>query len=293
MNAPRSHPPEPESPAPDASNAPDAADATEAEAPDWMDVSPDAPPAPDAAQHEARDEEKSRARWASRWNGFVWLLALATAIGVTRWVTWRQSVMYEPPIEVSVVATPAPSTPEERATASATATPVPQRLLVHVIGLVKKPGVFEVPAGARLKDALHQAGGVLPNADLEAINLAEPLEDGRQYRVSARQSNSDTATAEPQRERQVLAAPVPSPRAPSRDSQPRAASTKAAPSQIDLNRATLIELQELPGVGPATAQHILEHRAEIGGFKSVDDLDGVKGIGPKKLEKIRPHAVVR
>ena len=286
---------------PTAPDAADTIDAAEAEAPDWIDVSPDAPPAPDtpgggdAAQREARAEEESRARWTSRWSRLVWLLALATAIGVTRWVTWRQSVMYEPPIEVSVLATPALSTPAASASPgpSATATSVPKRLLVHVIGLVKKPGVFAVPAGARLKDALHQAGGVLPNADLEAINLAEPLEDGRQYRVSARQSNSDTAVYKPQRERQVLAAPSPSPRAPSRNSEPRAASIKAPPSPIDLNRATLIELQQLPGVGPATAQKILEHRAEIGGFKSVDDLDGVKGIGPKKLEKIRPHALVR
>ena len=304
MNAPHFAPPPSEPLAPQPQPPPEATpEAQEVEAPEWIDVSPEVSPQPPTSEHaplasraasdEARGEEESQARWASRWSTWKWLLLVAAAIGVTRWVTWRQSVMYEPPIQVSALATPMPSAPIASPVAAASATPAPRRLQIHVVGLVKKPGVFEMPAGSRLNDALRQAGGVLPGADLEAINLAEPLEDGRQYRVAARQSAPNVAAPEPRRERQVLAAPGPSRPTPRRAATPRAASTKAPDAPIDLNRATLIELQELPGVGPATAQKIVEHRDEIGGFKSVDDLDGVKGIGPKKLEKIRPFARVQ
>lgn len=243
------------------------------------------------------------------------VLAFVAAILATRWVTWRQAVMYQPPLEVSALSTPSAPTPGERALAGAPRTSAnasasaptprptvaPRKILVHVIGLVKKPGVFEIQDGARLKDALHLAGGVLPNADLEAINLAEPLEDGRQYRVTQRQPASASDAPEPSRahaERapQVLARATPRPQAERTGASqpgPRRTSAKAPPAPIDLNRADLAQLEQLPGVGPATAQGILDYRNEIGGFKSVDDLDGVKGIGPKKLDKIRPYALVR
>ena len=286
-------------------------------APEWIDVSPDAPPdAPAEAREDvalaAPDssfEPADSARWILHWSSARWIVAILAAIFVTHWLTWRQSVNYQPPLELSALATAAPaSTSAPAATSAPTATPTPQRILVHVIGLVKKPGVFEMREGARLKDALHWAGGPLPNADLEAINLAEKLEDGRQYQVPARQKQG-AAPTERQNRAQVLAAPHPnSERSTSHDSgsdsstksqakprsaSQRSASQKAPSAPIDLNRASVEELQQLPGVGPATAQKIAEYRAEIGGFKSVDDLDGVKGIGPKKLDKIRPFALVR
>jgi competence protein ComEA len=200
---------------------------------------------------------------------------------------------------MSALTTPAPEVSAIPA-ATVAITPAPKRILVHIVGRVKKPGVFEMASGARLKDALHLAGGPLPNADLEAINLAEPVEDGQQYRVPARQEAIASATRTAP---QVLAAPpkmasrTPRSARTSTESSSRVPEPKAVisatPAPIDINRATLEELQNLPGVGPATAQKIIEYRDEIGGFKSVDDLDGVKGIGPKKLEKMRPFALVR
>lgn len=316
MNTPRSAPPAPDS-------SVDQAPSNAVNAPEWIDVSPDAPqdlpqdsdtppvPSGPEAEGQAVGEAEDAQRWQARWGSFKWILLLVAVAGATRWVTWRQSVMYQPPLELSALASPTLSPGASALSAIATgsssgpassarATVAPRKIFVHVIGRVKKPGVFEMEAGTRLKDALHWAGGVLPDADLEAINLAEPLEDGRQYRVPQRQSAGHIAaspsTEAPRVQAQVLATPRPSrttPRAVAGQASPRATSAKAPPAPIDLNRATLEEMQQLPGVGPATAQRILDYRSEIGGFKSVDDLDGVKGIGPKKLDKIRPYALAR
>ena len=292
--------------------------------PEWIDVSPEPAPraapqaAPEVALPPAEDEAAARARWQAMWGRFMWALLLVGAVLLTRWVTWRQSVMYQPPLEVSALSTATPSAGERALALSAgtsappapRATAAPRKILVYVVGLVKKPGVFELQPGARVKDALHLAGGVLPDADLEALNLAEPLEDGRKYRVASRQTrraaSNEPASEEPAasagRAPQVLARAGERPRTarasksePGSTSRPatRRASLKAPPAPLDLNQAGLAELEQLPGVGPATAQRIVDYRAEIGGFKSVDDLDGVKGIGPKKLEKIRPYALIR
>jgi competence protein ComEA len=135
--------------------------------------------------------------------------------------------------------------------------------VVHVAGAVRHPGVYELEAGARVQDAVRRAGGARRGANLDAVNLAARLADGQQIVVPS-------------------AAPAAVAAGPGADSAP------AAP--VSLGSATLEQLETLDGVGPATAQKIVAYRTEHGGFRSVDDLANVPGIGPKKLAAIKPHA---
>jgi competence protein ComEA len=144
------------------------------------------------------------------------------------------------------------------------------RVFVHVAGLVRRPGVYTLRAGSRVADAVRRAGGARRHADLSAVNLAAKLEDGRQVLVPRR----TPAGAAP-----ATAAVPGTPGAP-----------PAAP--VDLNTATLEQLDTLDGVGPVTAQKILEYRQQHGGFGSIDELGQVPGIGPKRLAALRDHVRV-
>ncbi|MGV3614342.1 MAG: helix-hairpin-helix domain-containing protein [Fimbriimonas sp.] len=164
---------------------------------------------------------------------------------------------------------------------------VPQTtLVVHVAGAVKKPSVIEVKSGDRVHDAVRMAGGALAEADLDEINLAAKLEDGVQVYVPKR-GEPDAPVAE------IYAGGS---RAVSRySSRPkggkrrstRAATTPSGP--VSLNTGSLAQLDTLPGIGPSTAQKILDYRHEHGGFSSIDELLAVPGIGSKKLEKMRKY----
>jgi competence protein ComEA len=138
-------------------------------------------------------------------------------------------------------------------------------LVVHVVGEVRQPGLYRLRDGARIADAVHRAGGALPDADLAAVNLAAPLVDGIQILVPAR-------------------APAVGTLAPGG----AAGGSAGAPSApVSLSSATVEDLDQLPGVGPITAQKIVDYRTEHGPFASVDDLDAVPGIGPARIEQLR------
>src|ERR671934_2477181 len=132
--------------------------------------------------------------------------------------------------------------------------------LVHVAGAVERPGVYRLREGERIQDAVRRAGGARRGADLNAINLAAKVADGQQVVVPRRGS---AAVA------------------------PAAASGGASQPPVSLNTATAEQLDTLDGVGPATAQKILDWRRQHGGFRSIDDLGEVPGIGPKKLAALR------
>lgn len=151
--------------------------------------------------------------------------------------------------------------------------------VVHVSGAVARPGLVRLPAGSRIDDALRAAGGPDEDADLQAVNLARPVVDGEQIHVP-RPGEAPPAA--------VPAGPAPS---GGGDGSSGAGASGGA-GLIDINRASVEELQELPGVGPAIAQRIVEHREGNGPFASVDQLEEVSGIGPKTLEKIRDRASV-
>ena len=139
------------------------------------------------------------------------------------------------------------------------------RIVVHVAGAVRSPGVYELAPGARVADAIEAAGGARPRADLSLLNLAELVRDGMQILVGAR----GTAAA-------PAAQPVSSPGAPI----------------VDLNAADQAALETIPGIGPVKAAAILGHRSEIGAFTSFDELLEVTGIGPATFESIRPYIAI-
>jgi competence protein ComEA len=138
----------------------------------------------------------------------------------------------------------------------------PPRLVVHVVGAVKRPGLYRLADGSRIADALRRAGGATRKADLSLVNLAAPVSDGTQVVVPRR-----------------------APPAVASGSTGDAPAAAAGP--VHLNTATLEQLDELPGVGPVTAQKIVDYREQHGAFSSADDLDAIPGIGPARLEQLR------
>ncbi len=143
--------------------------------------------------------------------------------------------------------------------------PPPRVLLVHVVGAVNEPGLYRLREGTRVADALRRAGGARPSAALELVNLAAPVADGQQILVPKRGESPSGSGA------------TGSPVAPGGPVQ-----------KVHLNSATLEELDTLPGVGPVTAQAILDYRTEHGAFATVEELDAVSGIGPATLAQLTP-----
>ena len=145
-----------------------------------------------------------------------------------------------------------------------TSTPARPVLVVHVVGEVRRPGLYRLRDGSRIADAVRRAGGARRGADLAALNLAAPLVDGIQVLVPSRAAVGGLSST---------------------GAGTGGGATTA--SAVSLSSATVEELDELPGVGPITAQKIVDYRAEHGPFGSVDDLDAVPGIGPTRIEQLR------
>jgi competence protein ComEA len=137
------------------------------------------------------------------------------------------------------------------------------RVVVDVVGAVRRPGLYRLEQGSRIADAVARAGGATGKADLAQVNLAAPLADGEQVVVPKRGA-AGTAGAEV---------------------GPGGTGTATGP--VHLSTATLDQLDSLPGVGPVTAQKILDYRAKHGAFSSVDELDAVPGIGPSRMDQLR------
>ncbi|MFF2325763.1 MULTISPECIES: helix-hairpin-helix domain-containing protein [unclassified Streptomyces] len=133
-------------------------------------------------------------------------------------------------------------------------------------GKVRRPGVLRLPSGARVADALRAAGGARPGVDLTGLNRARVLMDGEQV---------------------VVGAP---PGPPAADGTGEAVTGGGSPATgpVSLNRATVGQLDTLPGVGPVLAQHIIDYRTQHGGFRSVDELREVNGIGDRRFADLRP-----
>src|SRR3954452_14401031 len=155
------------------------------------------------------------------------------------------------------------------------ATPAGGGRVVEVAGAVRAPGVYRFKPGARVDDAIARAGGARPRADLSALNRAATGKDGRQVLVPLRAATAASAAA------------AGGGAATSAAGGPAVAGATTPAAPIDLNTATAEQLDQLDGVGPATAQHILQYRQEHGGFGSVDELDQVTGIGEKRLASLR------
>jgi competence protein ComEA len=165
------------------------------------------------------------------------------------------------------VASAEPGTSAPPALAPATPTAV---LIVSVGGRVKKPGLVRLPAGARVADAIEAAGGVLPDTDLTGVNLARKVVDGEM----------------------ILIGVTPPPGAAGANGNAGSSGSGATGGVVNLNTASLAELQTLPGIGAVLAQRILDYRTEHGGFKSVNELRQVDGIGDAKFAQLKDRVMV-
>jgi competence protein ComEA len=203
--------------------------------------------------------------------GIVVVAVLAVALAAVGVVLLRPA----PPVTVATLPTaaPAPAEPAEPGEPAARSGGRPgegEAVVVDVAGAVARPGLVRLRGGDRVADAVAAAGGATAEAETAGLNQARVVADGEQVRVPR------AGEAPP---------PAPAGSAPGGNGSSRLAGP-AAP--VDLNRATLAELDTLPGVGPATATAILAWRDENGGFRRVDDLLEVPGIGPARLERLRP-----
>ncbi len=140
----------------------------------------------------------------------------------------------------------------------------PLKVVVHVCGAVKVPGVYELSGSKRVTDAIQVAGGPTPDANLDALNLAAKLVDGQKIYVP--------------KEGESIS--------------PTLSGNGTVDGPINLNTASVEQLDKLPGIGPVLAQRIIEYRESNGDFKSIDDLQKVEGIGPKKFEQIKDRVTV-
>ena len=155
------------------------------------------------------------------------------------------------------------------------ATKTGRLVYVHVGGAVHRPGLYELPDGSRIFDAVQAAGGATDDADLDSLNLASKVKDGDKVLVPVRIEPG----ADPPPGGASGAAGVPG-------------AAGAPGGLINLNSATAEQLDSLPGIGPSTAQKIIAYRTEHGGFRRVDDLMEVPGIGPAKFEELKDLVTV-
>ena len=163
-----------------------------------------------------------------------------------------------PPASSPITGAPAAAAPSTTAKAGP---------MVHVVGAVRASGVVELPPGAHVRDAVAAAGGAADDADLERLNLAAPVTDGQRIAVPRLGD--------------------PAPPAAVGDPSASASSSGGPAGPIDLNTATATDLETLPGIGPTLADAIVREREKLGGFKSVDDLEQVRGIGEGRFADIR------
>lgn len=181
----------------------------------------------------------------SRRRALAYVLALLTVLSLAGRVAFRDEGPAPAAAPLNLRAEPPPA----------------RKVVVHVVGQVYKPGLYSLPEGSRVDDAIKRAGGPKPRAALALVNLAAPVADGQQVVVP---SNREAA--------QALAG---------------GSMAGGAGGPVHLNSATLDQLDELPGIGPVTAQKILDYRSEHGAFGSVEELDAVPGIGPATLDELR------
>jgi competence protein ComEA len=220
---------------------------------------PGPPPSPAEAAEQPESFGRHRApaptvRWSPGRGGArsLWLAALGAAVLLVAW-TWFDRPTVEPIVDgaaasPSVSAAPPAATPSVGEVSNTT-----PAVVVAVVGLVARPGLVTLPAGARVADAVEAAGGLLPAADPAMVNLAAVVSDGQQIAVGL-------------------------PGAPAAPAG--GAGSPSAGGKVDLNAATAADLDALPGIGPVLAERIVDHRADHGPFRSVDELDDVPGIGP-------------
>ena len=158
-----------------------------------------------------------------------------------------------------------------------------EKCVIYITGAVVHPGVYEVPQGSRVDDAVRAAGGFSGRADPEAVNLAARIEDEEHIKIPARAEPQRAAPSQPK----SPPGTADSPGAPKPAKSSKAGKSQVAEGKIDINRASASELMALPGIGPKLSQTIVDYRDANGAFQNTEDIRKVKGIGQKRFEAIR------
>ena len=231
-----------------------------------------------------------------KWFGVSRLIGSVVSVvfvGVAGW--WLVRVPPPPP-EVNLsfasttVAASSPAANDGGANIGGATVATPQTITVHVAGAVNNPGVYRLRYGSRINDAVVAAGGATTTANLDVINLATVLNEGEQIYVPKRGEKPHTITGRPQ----VGGGATGGASNGGAGGVNGGASgvNGGALSTININLASVVELEQLPGVGPATAKAIVAYREKNGAFQRVEDLLKVRGIGPAKLSEILPRVRV-
>lgn len=165
--------------------------------------------------------------------------------------------------------------------------PTKEPIAVHVIGAVPRPGLYEFAEGARIQDAIDAAGGLLTSADVNTINLAALLEDGQQLNIPYKPGEEPAAgdAAQPSNSDEALILPG--------AEETPASSDEANNELININTASVEELDNLPGIGPTIAQRIIDYRTDNGPFSVIEDILNVSGIGPSTFDQIKDLITVQ
>ena len=227
-----------------------------------------------------------RLKWfgASRMIGSVLSVAF---VGVAGW--WLVQTPPPPPEASLSFASTTVATSATIITSAPIVNATPQIITVHVAGSVKNPGVYRLKYGSRINDGIVAAGGATSAANLDVINLATVLNEGEQIYVPKRGEKPHTITNRPQLGGATGGATG---GVTGGATGVGGATSSAVPQSININLASVVELEQLPGVGPATAKAIVAYREKNGAFLKVEDLLKVRGIGPAKLSEILPRARV-
>lgn len=164
---------------------------------------------------------------------------------------------------------------------------------VHVVGAVRKAGVYTLQPGARVIDAVTAAGGVVQNADTAAINMALAVNDADQIYIPLRGERSPRTTVAPTRRRPASSGSPSTTQPPQiQTTAPPLGGAEASAGMVNINTATATQLEELPSVGPSTAKAIVSYRTKNGPFGKAEDLMKVPGIGEGKLAAMKPFVVL-
>lgn len=256
-------------------------------------------------------------RWRVPWPAVV--IAAVAVIAVVATVLWPAGDGQntgELSVPLGSSATRAPATAESATQASNAGQPTagagqsaggagnPGSVVVHVVGEVRHPGVVEVPGDARVQDAVEAAGGLTAEAVVDRVNLAAAVTDGSQIlipnleqadQVAASGGSANGGSVEGGAVEGAAGSGTASSAQPGPASGGAAAGTGGQGAEgglVNLNTAGVSELETLPRVGPVTAQKIIDHREQIGGFRSVEELDDVAGIGPAMMTALTPLVTV-
>mgnify|MGYP005830946963 CR=1 FL=1 len=155
-----------------------------------------------------------------------------------------------------------------------------EKIAIHIIGEVKKEGIVYLEAGSRIVDAIKEAGGATKEADLSQINLAYELQDGQKIYIPNKNEKISEYITMSSGNNVII------------EENNSSAETERKENKVNINTANVNELDNLPGIGPSLAQRIIEYREENGNFKSIEELQNVKGIGDAKYSDIKDNVTI-